>query len=136
MAPHDDASILSTLTLARAVRVPEWITVENGKERLTSACFLDGINYETSCFILEEVGGVDGFRTLILPCLEAKLGSKLHFATIAVASVRSTGLWVYRKPHEFDGNPAHVVICASSNMSKTQYKKKTRELAGMATLYS
>ena len=135
MAPHDDASIANTLTLARAVRVPEWITVEDGRERLTSACFLDGINFETSCFILEEVGGIDGFRTLILPNLEQKLGAELRFATIAVASVRSTGLWIYRKPEEFDGNAAHVVVCASGDMSRPQYKKRTRELAGLAVLH-
>lgn len=134
MAPWDDVSIPNDSTLARGVRTPEWMTVENGKERLNSACFLDGVNYETSCFVLEEVGGIDGFCADILPTLEAKLGNKLRFATITVNTVRSTGLWVYRKPEEFDGNSAHVVVCASRDMSKSQYKKMVRELAGLATL--
>ncbi len=135
MAPHDDPSIRNTSSLARAVRVPEWTTIENGEERLTSACFLDGISFETSCFILDEVGGLDGFSKEILPVLVAKLGSKLRCATISVDVVRAKGLWLYRKPEEFDGNSAHVVICGPAGMSKSQYKKKTRELAAVATLY-
>ena len=135
MAPHDDPSILSTSSLVRAVRIPEWITVEDGVERLTSACFLDGINYETSCFVLDDVGGLHGFSMEILPVLVAKLSSKLRCATISVDVVRAKGLWLYRKPEEFDGNSAHVVICGPPSMSKSQYKKKTRELAAEATLH-
>jgi hypothetical protein len=135
MAPCDDVSIPNTSTLARGVRAPEWITVEDGKERLNSATFLDGMTNETSCFVLEEVGGIAGFCREILPRLEAELGRNLRFATIAVDSVRSVGLWLYRRPEEFGGNPAHVVVCASENMSKSQYKKKTRELAVLATLH-
>ena len=135
MASCDDLSIPNTSTLARGVRVPEWITVEDGKERLNSATFLDGITNETSCFLLEEVGEVAGFCEHILPIIENKLGRKLRFATISVGTVRSTGLWLNRRPEELFGNSAHVVICAPNAISKSQYKKKTRELAGLAMLH-
>jgi hypothetical protein len=135
MDSSDDLSIPNTSTLARGVRVPDWIAVEDGRERLNTATFLGGANMEASCFVLEEVGGIKGFCEFILPKLEAELRMKLRFATIPASAVRSLELWLSRRPREFENNPAHVVVCAPSGLSKNQYTKRVRKLAAMATLY-
>ena len=67
MPQHDDKTVPDNITLIRAVR-SDWILVEEGRERLTSAAFKDG-QLEASCFIAEEVGGVEGFKRNILPSL-------------------------------------------------------------------
>lgn len=131
MPRHDDGGIPDNAILIRAVD-PGWIRSENGVERLTSATFLSG-QLETSCFVSEEVGGIEGFCSDILPHLSTLLGKQLQVATIPVSLVRSSGLWVYRKPKEFYDNPAHVVICPPDGMSKSQYKKRSEALAPAAT---
>jgi hypothetical protein len=135
MPRHDDTEIADHVVLIRAVQ-PDWIREENGTERLTSATFADG-EQEASCFIAEEVGGLDGFRENILPRLSELLGFEIKdLATISMATVREAGLWVYRKPEEFDGNAAHVVICPPGEWTKSQYKKRAASLAPQATRIS
>lgn len=131
MPRHDDAGISNDSILIRAVD-PDWIRAENGIERLTSATFLSG-QLEASCFVADEIGGVEGFCRDILPELSRLLGKELQIATIPMSIVRASGLWVYRKPEEFAGNPAHVVICPPDGMSKSQYKKRAESLAPSAT---
>lgn len=132
MPQHDDQTVLNHFTLIRAIR-PDWILTENGEERLTSAAFKDGCQ-EASCFIAEEVGGLEGFDRYIKPLLEEEFGFAPRIATIAVGGVRESDLWVYRKPEEFHGNAAHVVICPSANMSKSRYARQAGSLKDHATL--
>jgi hypothetical protein len=132
MPQHDDKTVLANFTLIRALR-PDWVVTEDGRERLTSATFKDG-QLEASCFIAEEVGGLEGFQESILPRLEQEFGFKPRFATIDAASVRSAELWIYRKPEEFNGNAAHVVICPSNGMSRSKYSKQTGGLKDRAIL--
>jgi hypothetical protein len=132
MPRHDDLGIPPNAILIRAVQ-PDWVREENGTERLTSATFSDG-QLEASCFIAEEVGGIESYRREILPELSELLRTPLGVATVAVERVRSSGLWIYRKPEEFKNDPAHVVICPPDGMSKKQYKKRTGALAPDATL--
>ena len=132
MPPHDDKTVPDNSTLIRAVR-SDWIRVEEGQERLTSAAFKDG-QCEASCFIAEEVGGVEGFERDILPMLEHELGCKLRVATIAARDVRKAELWIYRKPEEFKSNPAHAVICSSAGMTRSQYSKQSGGLKRVAQL--
>lgn len=132
MPRHDDTGIPGEAILIRAVH-PDWTRTENEIERLTSATFLDG-QQETSCFIQGEVGGLDGFKDQILPQLSEILGVDLGVATVPVSTVRAAGLWIYRKPDEFQNNPAHVVICPADGMSKSQYAKRAGGLAPVATL--
>jgi hypothetical protein len=135
MGRWDDETIVPKWTLARGIRV-DWIEVdESGKEIIQSRAF-DESNQEVSCFIVEEVGGIEGFRRGILPIIEQELGARLRFSTIGVELVRSSGLWIYRKPEEFFGNPAHVVICPSqiANVTRSQFKNKARTLTKSAVL--
>ena len=132
MPQHDDKTVLDNFTLIRALW-PDWVVTEDGREQLTWATFKDG-HLEASCFIAEEVGGIEGFRAGILPILEKKWGFRPRIATIDAASVRAADLWIYRKPEEFDDNAAHVVICPSSGMSKTKYGRQAAGLKDRATL--
>ncbi len=131
MPRHDDAGIPDGAVLIRAIH-PDWIIEESGTERLSSATFRDG-QQEASCFIADEVGGIAGFCENILPRLSQEFGAELQVATVPVHHVRSSGLWIYRRPEEFDGNAAHVVICPSDEMSKSQYAKRAGGLAPLAT---
>ena len=131
MPRHDDDGIPPEATLIRAV-LPDWITSEDGTERLNSKTFRDGL-LEASCFISEEVGGIEGFRRTILPRLEEELGREiLDVAIVSARDVRAHELWIYRKPEEFFGNAAHVVICPPAGVSKSQYAKRTGRLANDA----
>ena len=132
MPRHDDPGIPPNAILIRAVR-PDWVREESGIERLTSATFLDG-HLEASCFIADEIGGIDSFRNEILPELSALLSTTLGVATITVERVRASGLWVFRKPEEFKNDPAHVVICPPDEMSKSQYRKRAGALVSDADL--
>jgi len=135
MGRYDDETILPSWTLIRGIR-SDWIETDpGGKETIQSRAF-DESNQETSCFILEETNGTEGFRNDILPLIETELGAKLRFAIIPVEFVRSCGFWIYRKPEEFHGNSAHVVICPqqSANISRNQFKRHARELAKNAEL--
>lgn len=129
MPRHDDETVLDQLVLIRAIR-QDWITIENNRERLTSAAFKDG-SLEASCFISEEVGGNEGFERNILPLLEEEFA---RIATIVAEAVREGGLWIYRKPEEFYGNAAHVVICPSDGMTKSRYARETGRLKDRASL--
>lgn len=133
MPRHDDPGIPADSVLIRAVLDPEWVVTEESGERVSSASFVDG-NQEASCFIADEVGGVEGFASDILPELSKELGRRLRITTIRASAARSRGLWIYRKPEEYKGNRAHVVICASDSMSKSQYKKAAGRLAEDAKL--
>lgn len=133
MPRHDDNAISDATVLIRAVDW-DWVVSENGQERLSSGTFLDG-SEEASCFLAAEVGGVDGFVRNILPDLEQQLGKTLRYATIPAAEVRIRNLWIYRKPEEYKNNPAHVVVCSSDGMSRSQYKKAARKLADSAVLH-
>jgi hypothetical protein len=136
MGRYDDETILPNWTLARAVRV-DWIGLdEAGKETIQSWAF-DDCTQEVSCFVVEEVGGVDGFRSDVLPTIENELGTSLRFATVAVGIVRATGLWIYRKPEEFHGNTAHVVMCPAQtdDIPKKRFRKLAREIASHAVLH-
>jgi hypothetical protein len=132
MPQHDDETIPNHVTLIRALR-PDWVVKEEDRERLSSAAFKDG-RLEASCFIAEEVGGLDGFKENVSPELEREFGFTPRLATIEVASVRSAELWIYRKPEEFHNNPAHVVICPSGNMSKSKYGRQAGSLKDHAHL--
>ena len=135
MGRHDDDTILPNWTLARGVRT-DWFDVDDsGKEIVQSRAF-DDCNQEVSCFILEEVGGIEGFRNNILPIIERELGSSLRFATVEVRIVRANDFWIYRKPEEFHNNSAHVVLCPTQaeNILKKQFKKQAREVAKLALL--
>jgi hypothetical protein len=135
MGRYDDESILPVWTLARGVRV-DWLESDySGNETIQSRAF-DESNQEVSCFILDEIGGHEGFRANVLPIIESEIGRKLRFATIDVGFVRSCGFWIYRKAEEFHDNPAHVVICPGKieNISRNQFKKQARELAKHAVL--
>ncbi len=81
MSQHDDKTVSDDVSLIRAV-LPDWIQIEDGKERLTSATFKSG-QLEASCFIQEEVGGLEGFKLNILPVLEADFGFRPRIATLA-----------------------------------------------------
>jgi hypothetical protein len=129
MPPHDDKTVLDQLVLIRAIR-EDWIIIENNRERLTSAAFKAG-SLEASCFISEEVGGQEGFERAILPLLEKEF---IRIATIAAGAVREGKLWIYRKPEEFHGNSAHVVICPSDGMTKSRYARETGRLKDRAHL--
>lgn len=132
MPRHDDLGIAPNAILIRAVR-PDWVREENGTERLTSATFSDG-EFEASCFIADEVGGIESYRRKILPELSELLRTRLGVATVTVERVRSSGLWIYRKPEEYKNDPAHVVICPPDEMTTKQYKKRTGALAPDAIL--
>lgn len=132
MPRHDDKGISADAILIRAVR-PDWILQEGEGERLISGTFVDG-SLEASCFIAAEVGGVDNFVERILPDLSRELGLQFRVATLPISAVRARGLWVYRKPEEYNDNPAHVVVCAPEGMSKSQYRKNAARLADCATL--
>jgi hypothetical protein len=132
MPQHDDKTVENHVTLIRAIR-PDWTTVEDGHERLTSAAFKDGTQ-EASCFISEEVGGLEGFERDILPILQQEWGFTPRMATIVVSAIREHELWVYRKPEEFHDNPAHVVICPSEGMSRSRYSRETGRLKDSADL--
>jgi len=81
MGRYDDESILPDWTLARGVR-PDWLEGDQtGIETIQSRAF-DESNQEVSCFVLEEVGGPEGFRKSILPIIENELGLRLRFAAI------------------------------------------------------
>ncbi len=99
MPRHDDAGIPDGAVLIRAIH-PDWIIEESGTERLSSATFRDG-QQEASCFIADEVGGIAGFCENILPRLSQEFGAELQVATVPVHHVRSSGLWIYRRPEEF-----------------------------------
>ncbi len=58
----------------------------------------------------------------------------MRVAVLSVSAVRENGLWVYRKPEEYKDNEAHVVICPSNAMSRSQYKKAASKLAKHAQL--
>lgn len=133
MGRFDDETILPTWTLARGIRT-DWFEIdENGREVIQSRAF-DDSNQETSCFILEETNGIEGFRRDILPVLEEDLGTKLRIGTVAVGVARSCGFWIYRKPEEFHDNPAHVVLCPPlvGNISRAKFKNQAREVAKKA----
>jgi hypothetical protein len=132
MPRHDDASISDEAILIRAVR-PDWVIRDGDGERIISGTFVDG-SLEASCFIAEEVGGVEAFIQDILPELSEELGLPFRIATLTVSAARAQGLWVYRKPEEYKDDPAHVVVCAADGMSKSQYKRSAARLAGDATL--
>jgi hypothetical protein len=132
MPQHDDESVSSGFTLIRALR-PDWVLLEDARERLTSAAFKDG-RQEASCFISEEVGGLQGFKRTILPELEIEFGFEPRIATIEASKIRASELWIYRKPGEFHGNPAHVVICPSSGMSNSKYSRQAGQLKDFAQL--
>ncbi|MGB9077167.1 MAG: hypothetical protein WCC26_10055 [Terracidiphilus sp.] len=132
MPRHDDFGIIGDAVLVRAVH-PEWTCFEKDVERLTSATFRDG-RQEASCFIENEVGGLEAFQAEILPVLSAEAGVTLGIATISASIVRAAGLWIYRKPEEFHDDPAHVVICPPDSMSKSKYAKSAGGLATEATL--
>lgn len=132
MPRHDDTGIPDNAVLIRAVQ-PDWIEVESGIESLKWPTFLDG-EQEASCFISEEVGGIQSFCEDILPDLSRLLGVDIQaVAQISLLTVRRAGLWVYRKPEEFYDNPAHVVICPPDGISKKQYSKRAKSLAPLAT---
>ena len=132
MPRHDDTGIPDDAVLIRAVH-PSWLEVENGIERLNSATFLHG-QQEASCFIAAEVGHIQGFRQNILPELSRLLGIEIQvLATISARVVRSAGLWIYRKPEEFKGDAAHVVICPPDGITRSQYTKRAKSLAPQAT---
>jgi hypothetical protein len=131
MPRHDDPSIPDDAVLIRAVH-PDWLEEKDGTERITSATFLSG-QAEASCFIGSEVGELQGFRENILPELRALLKIDIQaLAVISARAVRDAGLWVYRKPEEFRGNNAHVVICPPDGMSRNQYTKRAKSLAPQA----
>jgi hypothetical protein len=133
MPQHDDRTVHDHISLIRAVR-PDWLSIEDGQQRLNSATFKDG-SLEASCFISEEVGGLEGFKRDILPRLEEEWGFRpTHVATITTGAVRAAELWIYRKPEEFHNNPAHVVICPSNEMSKSKYGRKAGGLKDAAQL--
>lgn len=132
MPRHDDGSIAGEAVLLRAVH-PDWTCFEKDVERLTSATFRDG-RQEASCFLEGEVGGLVAFQAEILPALSAEAGVALGIATITASTVRAAELWIYRKPEEFHGNPAHVVICPPDTMSKSKYAKSAGRLAPEAEL--
>jgi hypothetical protein len=135
MGRYDDETILPDWTLARGVRT-DWLEIdENGNEVIQSRAF-DESSQEVSCFILEEIGGPDGFRRNILPVIEKEIGTRLRLATIEVGVVRAVGFWIYRKPEEFHNNRAHVVMCPQqvNNVGRNQFKKQVREIAKQAVL--
>ena len=132
MPSHDDSGISGNAILIRAIH-PDWVVTEGDGSRLSSASFVTGA-LEASCFIADEVGGIEGFIRDILPELSSELGMDFRVATLSVAAARARGLCVCRKPHEYKDNPAHVVICASDGMTKSSYKRRARELADDATL--
>ncbi len=132
MPRRDDIEVTGHTVLLRAVH-PDWTCFEKDVERLTSATFKDG-HQEASCFIEHEVGGLTAFQTQILPQLSAEAGVTLGIAAISASIVRAAGLWIYRKPEEFENNPAHVVICPPDSMSKSKYAKSAGGLAPEATL--
>jgi hypothetical protein len=136
MGRWDDESILPSWTLARGVRL-DWLDTErDGSQAVQSRAFEES-NQEVSCFILEETGGIDGFRKDILPIIENELGRQLKIATIGVEFVRLSGFWIFRKPEEFHNNPAHVVLCPSQveNIPRSAFKKQAREIAKHALLH-
>jgi hypothetical protein len=131
MPRQDDKSVQNHATLIRAVH-PDWLQEEGGVERLTSQTFKDG-SLEASCFIAEEVGGLEGFTQDILPILAKELGFRPeHVALLTAIEARNADLWIYRKPEEFHDNPAHVVICPPDGMSKSKYGKQSGSLASRA----
>lgn len=132
MPRHDDLGISGDAVLLRAVH-PDWTCFNDDVERLTSATFRDG-RQEASCFIEKEVGGLGAFQAEILPLLSRDAGGGLGIARISASIVRAAGLWIYRKPEEFDDNPAHVVICPPDGISKSKYAKSAGSLASGATL--
>ena len=136
MGRHDDETILPNWTLARGVHA-DWIDVDEGGREVVQSRAFDDSNQEVSCFILEEVGGVEGFQRNILPVIQRELGRDLRLATVEVRIVRSSGRWIYRKPEEFSGNSAHVVQCPAQheNISRSQFKKEAREIARLAVLH-
>ena len=107
--------------------------IEENVERLVSGTFVDS-QFEASCFIAEEVGGIEGFIQNILPELSKELGSAFRTAILPASAARSQGLWICRRPEEYNDNPAHVVICAADGMTKSQYRKNAGRLAGQASL--
>jgi len=133
MGRYDDETILPTWTLARGIRRDWFEADENGREIIQSRAF-DDSSQETSCFILEETDGLEGFRRNILPILERDLGAKLRVGIIEVGAARSCGFWIYRKPKEFYDNPAHVVLCPPQieNISRAKFKNQAREIAKRA----
>ena len=60
------------------------------------------------------------------------LGIAIQAIAITESCIRAVGLWIYPKPEEFEGNPAHVVICAPDGMSKSQCKRRSGRLASVA----
>ena len=133
MGRHDDETILPEWTLARGIRL-DWFEIdEDGKESIQSRAF-DDSKQETSCFVLEETSGIEGFRRDILPILEKDLGTKLRIGTVNVATARACGFWIYRKPEEFYDNPAHVVLCPPQleNISRSKFKNQARAVAEKA----
>jgi hypothetical protein len=126
MHPHDDPSIADHHQLIRGVRVEWWIP-DADSWRLSSAVFK---GRETSCFVSEEIGGLTGFNVDIRPLLECELESRLHGAALIAASdVRGLGFWIERRPAEFHGNSAHVVICADLATKRTQHDRAAKQLA-------
>ena len=131
---YDDPSIPDGAVLVRGVR-SNWTTTRDGVTRLNSQTFKDGL-LEASCFVLDEVGGLEGFRLNILPELQLLLRCSLGEATIKAHQVRAAGLWIDRRPDGFKGNPAHVVVCPSNEMNKSQYDRQAGSLAPVAELVS
>jgi hypothetical protein len=132
MPRRDDEGILGDAILIRAIR-PEWLIPDGNGVRLCTGTFVDG-QLEASCFLAEEMGGIERFLRDTLPKLSEELEVVLRAATISASLVRARGLWIFRRPEEYYNNPAHVVICAPDGISKSRYRKDAAKLADDATL--
>ena len=128
MLHHDDSSIDDQVLLIRAVR-QDGVVTEDGVERLASSVFKESSG-AASCFIENEVSGLDGFCSQILPRIEEELSARLRgTATIQAAFVRSLGFAIERRPDEFHGNNAHVVILSPKGLPRNKLDRLMKRLS-------
>jgi hypothetical protein len=136
MPPHvDDAGITNQICVLRAL--PNWVTLDNGRERPKSEAFTDS-SFENSCFVEGEIS-IDDIVAFLLDHarrqedhrLIEQIENGLAFARISVSVIRENGFIIERRPDEAPGctNPAaHVVVGPPEEIRRKVYERAAKAI--------
>lgn len=119
---QDDPSIPGDGILHRVLNEESWAPIENGVRRVASHAFKDTHNFETSCFF-----GVP------LQFIRRHFPGKL-VCSVRAGVVRNQGFIISRAPEEFEGNPAHVVLCAPGGLRRKEADRRWAKISENATI--
>lgn len=136
MPPHDDDAGISDQTyVLRAL--PNWVTLDNGRERPKSEAFFDS-SFENSCFVEGEISIDDIVAFLLAHArreedhrLIEQIEKGLAFARIPVSVIRANGFIIERRPDEAPGcaNPAaHVVVGPPAEIRRKVYERAAKAI--------